>query len=58
MSGASVSSILDSAGDVVSAGMTWLGQAAGAVTSNGLLLTFTCISLIGTGIGLLRRLIG
>ena len=53
-----VGEALTDAGQVVSSGMTWLGEAASAVTSNGLLMTFVCISLIGTGIGLLRRLVG
>ena len=50
--------ILSRIGDVVSAGMTWLSSAASTVTNNDLLLTFTCVGLVGTGIGLLRRIIG
>lgn len=50
--------ILSRVGEIVSAGMTWLGQAASTVTNNDLLLTFTCVGLVGTGIGLLRRIIG
>lgn len=50
--------ILSRVGQIVTAGMTWLGQAATTVTNNDLLLTFTCVGLVGTGIGLLRRIIG
>lgn len=49
--------ILDTIGDIITEGMTWLGEAATAVTSNTLLLTFTCISLVGVGLGLLKRVI-
>lgn len=49
--------IITAIGEVVTAGMTWLGDAATAVTGNTLLLTFTCISLVGVGIGLLKRVI-
>lgn len=52
------STVIEKASAVVSAGMTWLGNAATAVTNNDLLLTFACVGLVGTGIGLLRRLIG
>ena len=50
--------IITRIGDIVTAGMTWLGSAATTVTNNDLLLTFTCVGLVGTGIGLLRRIIG
>ena len=52
--------ILGNVGDVVSSGMTWMGEAVTTITASGneLLLLFTTIGLIGTGIGLLRRLIG
>lgn len=59
-SGSGMQTILGNVGDVVSAGMTWMGEAVTTITSSGneLLLLFTTIGLIGTGIGLLRRLIG
>lgn len=59
-SGSGMQTILANVGDVVSAGMTWMGDAVTTITSSGneLLLLFTTIGLIGTGIGLLRRLIG
>lgn len=52
--------IITNVGKVVSAGMDWMGEAVTTITSSGneLLLLFTTIGLIGTGIGLLRRLIG
>lgn len=51
-------SILTKVTAIVTEGMSWLGSAATAVTSNDLLLTFTCIGLVGTGVGLLRRIVG
>lgn len=53
-----VQTVLDAAGDVVTEGMTWLGEAADKVTSTPILLCFCCVGFIGTGISLLRRLIG
>lgn len=50
--------ILQKVTSIVTAGMSWLGSAATAVVGNDLLLTFTCVGLVGTGIGLLRRIIG
>ena len=52
--------IITNVGKVVTAGMDWLGDAVNAVTSSGneLLLLFVCVGFIGTGIGLMRRIIG
>lgn len=52
--------IITNVGKVVSAGMDWLGEAVTTVTSSGneLLLLFVTVGFIGTGIGLMRRLIG
>ena len=55
---ATVQTVLDAAGDVVTEGMGWLGEAADKVTSTPILLCFVCVGFIGTGISLLRRLIG
>lgn len=52
--------IITNVGKVVTAGMNWLGEAVTTVTSSGneLLLLFVTVGFIGTGIGLMRRLIG
>lgn len=52
--------LITNVGKVVTAGMDWLGDAVAAVTSSGneLLLLFCCVGFIGTGIGLMRRIIG
>lgn len=52
--------IITNVGKVVSAGMDWLGEAVTTVTASGneLLLLFVTVGFIGTGIGLMRRLIG
>lgn len=52
--------LITNVGKVVTAGMDWLGDAVTAVTSSGneLLLLFCCVGFIGTGIGLMRRIIG
>lgn len=52
--------IITNVGKVVSAGMDWLGEAVTTVTSSGneLLLLFVTVGFIGTGIGLMRRLVG
>lgn len=53
-------SIITNVGKVVTAGMGWLGDAVETVTASGneLLLLFVCVGFIGTGIGLMRRIIG
>lgn len=52
--------IITNVGKVVSAGMDWLGEAVTTVTASGneLLLLFVTVGFIGTGIGLMRRLVG
>ncbi len=52
--------LITNVGKVVTAGMNWLGDAVTAVTASGneLLLLFVTVGFIGTGIGLMRRLIG
>lgn len=50
--------ILTAAGDVVTEGLTWLTETASTVTDSPLLLMFVVLGLIGTGVGLMRRIIG
>lgn len=44
--------------DVVTNGMSWLSTAATTVSGSPLLLVGCCFGFIGTGIGLMKRLIG
>ena len=37
--------------------VTWVGEFVGAITSNKLILGFVLVALIGTGIGVINRLI-
>lgn len=53
-----MTSIISDVGQVVTAGMGWLGEAATEVTETPLLLLFCVVGFIGTGIGLMRRIIG
>lgn len=50
--------VLADISDVVSNGMEWLSSAATTVTGSPLLLVGCCFGFIGTGIGLMKRLIG
>lgn len=58
LEGATVSSILTDISSVVTSGMTWLGDAVTAVTGSPLLFVACTFGFIGTGIGLMRRIIG
>jgi len=53
-----ISSVLDAATDVVEEGLNWVSKTADTVTSTPLILMFCVVGFIGTGISLLRRLIG
>ena len=55
-----VTTLLENVGEIVTSGMSWLGSAVTEVTKTGneLLLVFVCVGFIGTGIGLMRRIIG
>lgn len=53
-----MAAILTSAGDVVTEGLTWLTETVNTVVGSPLLLMFVVLGLIGTGIGLMRRIIG
>lgn len=50
--------ILASAGDIVTEALTWLTETVTTVTSSPLLLMFVVLGLVGTGVGLMRRIIG
>lgn len=53
-----MATILESVGSIVTEGLSWLGETVTTVTGSPLLLMFVTIGLIGTGIGLMRRIIG
>ena len=53
-----MATIHESVGSIVTEGLGWLGETVTTVTGSPLLLMFVTIGLIGTGIGLMRRIIG
>lgn len=58
MEAVTMASILESAGLVVTEGLSWLTETVTTVTGSPLLLMFVILGLIGTGVGLMRRIIG
>lgn len=52
-----VSSFVAAVGTVFTAAVTWLGEVGQAIAADGILTTFVCISLVGLGVGLYRRMI-
>ena len=53
----SISSMLSDIGSFVSSTVTWVGEFVGAITDNKLILGFVLVALIGTGVGVINRLI-
>lgn len=53
-----MSAILTSAGDIVTEALSWLTETVNVVVGSPLLLMFVTLGLVGTGIGLMRRIIG
>lgn len=53
-----IADVLSAAGDVVETGLGWVSETANTVTSTPIILMFCVVGFIGTGISLLRRLIG
>ena len=53
-----IADVLDAAGDVVKEGLSWVSETAQTVTNTPIILMFCVVGFIGTGISLLRRLIG
>ena len=43
--------------EIVTSGITWVGQFVGAITANPLILMFVIVAFVGLGIGLISRLI-
>ncbi len=44
-------------GSFVTGSVSWVGSFVGAITGNPLILGFVLVALIGTGIGVINRLI-
>lgn len=53
----SISTMLTDIGSWVTSAVTWVGEFVGAITDNKLILGFVLVALIGTGIGVINRLI-
>lgn len=53
----SISTMLTDIGGWVTNSVTWVGEFVGAITDNKLILGFVLVSLIGTGVGIINRLI-
>lgn len=53
----SISTMLADIGSWVTSSVTWVGEFVGAITDNKLILGFVLVALIGTGIGVINRLI-
>lgn len=51
-----MSTIMSAVSTIVTQAITWIGQFAGAITSNPLLLAFVLVSFVGLGVGLIWRL--
>lgn len=48
---------LSNIGDIVTAAVGWMGDAADAIVANPLALLFILLPLMGAGIGLFKRII-
>ncbi len=53
----SIQTMLTDIGSWVTSSVTWVGEFVGAITDNKLILGFVLVALIGTGIGVINRLI-
>lgn len=51
-----VATILASVGELFTSAMTWAGSVLTTIVGNPLLLIFATLSLVGLGIGIVRRL--
>lgn len=56
--GATVATILESAGLIVTEALSWLTETVTTIVGSPLLLMFVILGLVGTGVGLMRRIIG
>ena len=56
--GATMATILESAGLIVTEALGWLTETVSTVVGSPLLMLFVILGLVGTGVGLMRRIIG
>lgn len=56
--GVTMATILESAGLIVTEALSWLTETVTTVVGSPLLLMFVILGLVGTGVGLMRRIIG
>lgn len=54
-----MAALITAAGDIVTAGIAWMGEFITAInaTGNELLLLFILVPLVGLGVGLIKRVI-
>lgn len=57
MEGVTMATILESAGLIVTEALGWLTETVTTVVGSPLLLMFVILGLVGTGVGLMRRII-
>lgn len=55
--GYTISTMMTDIGSWVTSSVTWIQSFVGAITDNKLILGFVLVALIGTGVGLINRLI-
>lgn len=55
--GYTIASMISDIGSFVTGAVSWVGEFVGAITGNPLILGFVLVALIGTGIGVINRLI-
>ena len=55
--GFTISTMLSDITSMVTSAVGWVTSFVGAITSNQLILGFVLVALIGTGVGLINRLI-
>lgn len=55
MEAMTMETIITNVGSIITAAMTWATSAVTFITSNPLILMFVLISLVGIGVGLVRR---
>lgn len=52
-----IATMIADIGSFVTGAVSWVGSFVGAITNNPLILGFVLVALIGTGIGVINRLI-
>lgn len=52
-----IATILADITSIVTSGVSWVGSFVGAITGNPLIELFVVVAFVGTGIGLIKRLI-